>query len=78
MRLAVKCIGCGLLLGVLGAPVFITGCKTQNTTVNEEQQPSDYSQWEHDTHREHQDYNKRSPEEQQQYRDWQRSHGQQH
>jgi hypothetical protein len=32
-----------------------------------------YSQWEHDTHRDHVDFNKRSADEQKQYWDWRHS-----
>ena len=33
-----------------------------------------YTQWEHETHRNHQDLNKRSPDEQKQYSDWRSNH----
>lgn len=78
MRFGVKAFAPCLMVTVLAAPVLITGCRTQNTTVNDEQQPSDYTQWEHDTHRQHEDYNKRSADEQKQYRDWQQSHDRGH
>jgi hypothetical protein len=79
MRIWVKRLAPCLLVAVLAAPVLITGCKTQNTTVNDdEQHPSDYAQWERETHRQHQDYNKRSSDEQKQYRDWQQSHDNHH
>lgn len=78
MRSWVKSLAPCLLAAGLAAPVFVTGCRTQDTTVNNEQQPSDYAQWERNTHRQHEDYNKRSPEEQKEYRDWQQSHDRQH
>lgn len=72
MRFWTKCLAsCSLV--ALASPVLMTGCKTQNTTVNNEQQPSGYTRWEQDTHRQHEDYNKRNPEEQKEYRDWQQS-----
>ncbi len=78
MRSRVKSLGLCLLVAVLAAPVFVTGCRTENATVYNEQQPSDYAQWERNTHRQHEDYNKRSPEDQKEYRDWQQNHRGQH
>jgi hypothetical protein len=56
-----------LLLAVaIASPVAMIGCRSPET-VN-------YNQWEHETNRPHQDYDKRSPDEQKQYSDWQRNH----
>jgi len=61
-----------VVAALLAAPMFITGCRTQNTTIGDQQ--DDYQRWEHDTNRPHQDLDKRSPDEQKEYRDWQQSH----
>jgi hypothetical protein len=74
MRFWVKSLAPSLLVAVLASPLLVTGCKTQDTTIDNEQRPSDYTQWERDTHRQHQDFNKRTPEEQKEYRDWQQNH----
>ena len=37
-----------------------------------------YNQWEHDTHRDHKDFNKRSAAEQKEYWDWRHSHEDHH
>jgi hypothetical protein len=76
MRLWIRKVTPCLLAALLAAPVLVTGCRTQNTTINNDQQePPDYRQWEHDTNRPHVDLARRSQAEQQEYRDWQRSHG---
>jgi hypothetical protein len=47
------------------------GCQPQQTVPQQNVTDyGDYGQWEHDTHRDHQDLNKRSPDEQKQYSDW--------
>jgi ABC-type Fe2+-enterobactin transport system substrate-binding protein len=61
-----------VLAALLAAPILVSGCKTQNTTINNDQ--DDYRQWEHDTNRPHQDLERRSADEQREFRDWQRSH----
>jgi hypothetical protein len=56
-----------LLLAVaITSPVALIGCRSQETVY--------YNQWEHDTHREHQDLSKRSPDEQKEYSDWRSRH----
>ena len=37
-----------------------------------------YNNWEHDTHRDHRDFKKRSTDEQKQYWDWRHGHPDQH
>jgi protein-tyrosine phosphatase len=37
-----------------------------------------YGQWEHDTHRDHQDFNKRKDSEKKEYWDWRHSHDDHH
>jgi hypothetical protein len=60
-----------LLLAVaLASPLATIGCRSQETVY--------YQQWEHDTHREHVDLNKRSAEEQKEYTDWRRSQDEHH
>jgi len=61
-----------LLLAVaIASPVAIAGCQQQPQPTNE---TVIYTQWEHETHRDHQDLNKRSPDEQKQYSDWRSNH----
>lgn len=74
MRCCLKNLALTMLVAILACPVLITGCRTNNTTVNNQQEPPDYRQWEHETNREHLDMNKRSAEEQREYRDWQQTH----
>ena len=78
-----------LLASLLTAPVALVGCAQHRYRVYD---PDDgtyhywnrnegvyYNQWEHDTHRQHQDYRKRSQDEQRQYWQWRNSHqGQNH
>jgi hypothetical protein len=61
-----------LLLAVsLASPLAMIGCQSQPNAAPE---TVIYTQWEHDTHREHQDLNKRPPAEQKEYSDWRSSH----
>ena len=62
-----------LLTTVLAAPVFVTGCRSQASP-----QDDSYIQWEHETHRQHVDMDKRSVEERKQYEDWRDSHQEHH
>lgn len=60
-----------LLLAVaITSPVAMTGCRSQET--------NNYNQWEHETHREHRDLNKRSTEEQKEYSDWRHRQDERH
>jgi hypothetical protein len=59
-----------LLVVAITSPVVTTGCRSQETVY--------YNQWEHDTHREHNDLSKRSEAEKKEYSDWRRSHGDHH
>jgi hypothetical protein len=59
-----------LLVVAITSPVVTTGCRSQETVY--------YNQWEHDTHREHNDLSKRSESEKKEYSDWRRSHGDHH
>jgi hypothetical protein len=60
-----------LLAVAIASPVAITGCQHQPQQTDE---TVIYTQWEHETHRDHQDLNKRSPDEQKQYSDWRSNH----
>jgi hypothetical protein len=62
-----------LLASILSVPVLVTGCQSQAPPQAAPQNDS-YIQWEHDTHREHVDINKRSAEERKQYEDWRGGH----
>jgi hypothetical protein len=55
-----------LLAAAVTAPVAMTGCRTQETVY--------YNQWEHDTHREHMDLERRSEAEKREYAEWRRTH----
>ena len=59
-----------LLLLALASPAILAGCKSEHTTVINQPEPSDYRQWEQATHRPHVDLDKRSPDDQKEYRDW--------
>ena len=78
MRFWLKNLSLSLLVAILTCPVLMTGCKTQTTTESIQQEPSDYTQWEHETQRQHVDLEKRNAEEQKEYHDWQQSHNQHH
>ena len=62
-----------LLATILAAPIIATGCQSNRVS-----QDDSYTKWEHDTHRQHVDVNKRSAEEQKQYEDWRRSQNEHH
>ena len=66
MRSMFKHVAPLLLAVAITSPAVITGCRSQETVY--------YNQWEHDTHREHRDLNKRTDSEQKEYSDWRRSH----
>jgi hypothetical protein len=76
-----------LVLAVaLTSPIAMTGC-ADHTRVYDPYyndyhvwtgETVYYNQWEHDTHRDHRDFNKRSKDEQKQYWDWRHSHDGQH
>lgn len=53
-----------LLAAALACPMVITGgCGDQTEAAQ-------YSRWEHDTHRDHQDLNKRNDADQKEYANW--------
>ena len=76
-----------LLAGALAVPVAIAGCsanvgyRTYDPYYNDyhvwnHDEVVYYTNWEHETHREHRDFKKRSPEEQKEYFTWRHSHEQ--
>lgn len=66
-----------LLVSVLMVPLFGTGCAPHRQvyawTPGEE---TYYVQWEHETHRQHLDYDRRSKDEQNSYWKWRHHHQQ--
>jgi hypothetical protein len=70
-----------LFAGVLAFSLVATGCQSQAPApVASQATPQDdsYTQWEHETHREHVDVEKRSADERKQYNDWHQSHPDHH
>jgi hypothetical protein len=65
MRFLIRKFALLFLAVTMASPLAVNGCRSQETVY--------YEQWEHDTHREHMDLNKRSVEEQREYADWRRS-----
>ena len=64
-----------LVLAVaIASPVAMIGCQSPAAPPAVPQENVTYNQWEHETNRPHQDYDKRSPDEQKQYSDWQKNH----
>jgi ABC-type uncharacterized transport system auxiliary subunit len=77
MRFWLKNLALAPLVAVLACPMLMTGCKTQTTTETVQpvqQEPSDYAQWERETHRPHVVIEKRNADEQKEYRDWHQRH----
>lgn len=75
MRLIFRNLAPLLLAAAIASPVFVTGC-TGSVRVYDpyyhdyhdwNREAPYYRQWENDTHRQHEDFNKRSPEEQKEY-----------
>jgi len=70
-----------LLAAVLAAPVFSTGCVAHVRVYDPyyhdyhgwDGETTFYAQWEHDTHRDHRDFNKRSDDDKKAYWDWRHS-----
>jgi hypothetical protein len=67
-----------LLAGAFVSPIFITGCAVQARVYDPYYNDSHtwghetvyYNQWEHDTHRDHQDFDKRNDADKKAYWDW--------
>ncbi len=77
MRFWLKNFVLTMLVAILACPVLMTGCRSHTTNVYNQQEPPDYRQWEHDTNRQHVDLDKRSADEQREYREWQLTHNHQ-
>jgi hypothetical protein len=87
MRSLLKNLGPFLLAAALVSPVLITGCATPAQSYDSDHsdyhtwdrnEVVKYSQWEHDTHRDHQDFAKRNDAEQKEYYTWSHSHDDHH
>jgi hypothetical protein len=78
MRLLSKNFAAILLAASMVSPVFVTGCTARVRVYDPYYHDHHdwngevvyYNQWEHDTHRDHQDFNKRKSDEQKEYWDW--------
>jgi len=77
-----------LFATVLAVPVVVSGCAARvsagyryyDADYNDYHTWNDgevvyYTQWEHDTHRDHRDFQKRSKDEQREYWHWRHDHG---
>jgi hypothetical protein len=62
-----------LLTAALTVPLLATACQQNRYSWTPAEQPH-YVQWEHETHRDHVDWNRRSDDEHKQYWDWRKSH----
>jgi hypothetical protein len=63
-----------LLAVAIASPVAMIACRYQEAPQAAPQEDVTYTQWEHETNRPHQDFSKRSPDEQKQYSDWRSNH----
>ncbi len=86
MRKLYKGLPTLVLTAAISAPLFIAGCavhaRVYDPYYNDyhvwDNETVYYSQWEHDTHRDHKDFKERSKDEQKQYWQWRHSHADQH
>jgi hypothetical protein len=69
MRLSIRNVASLFLVVAIASPVMTTGCKSETVY---------YNQWEHETHREHQELNRRTEAEKQEYAEWLRTHRDHH
>jgi len=74
-----------LFASVLAAPLVMTGCQSQapapaapEAMSQAAPQEDSYTRWEHETHRDHVDVEKRNADERKQYNDWHSSHPDHH
>jgi hypothetical protein len=61
----------------LAVPLLVAGCQSQApapAAAPAAPQDDSYTRWEHETHRDHVDIEKRSDDERKQYNDWKASH----
>lgn len=59
-----------LFAAVLASPGFLTGCQDRETVY--------YNRWEHETHREHVERNRRTADEQKEYQEWRHRQDERH
>jgi len=86
MRFELKSFATLLLAAAIGAPALVTGCAVHARVYDPYYHDYHgwngevvyYNQWEHDTHRDHRDFDKRSDEEKKDYWDWRHSHENDH
>jgi hypothetical protein len=84
MRTSSKWLGTLLLSSVLVAPAVIAGCSDRVVTYHDPYYNDDhvwdahetvyYTQWEHETHRDHKDFKVRTTDEQKEYYTWRHGH----
>jgi hypothetical protein len=81
-----KLLTTALFAAVLAAPMLFSGCSVHAGYRTYDPYYGDYhtwdngevvyyNQWEHDTHRDHRDFRKRSPDEQKEYYTWRHNQG---
>lgn len=69
-----------LLIPVMMAPLLATGCADRRVVVSTwgpAEQPY-YVQWEHETHRQHEEWERRNRNEQREYWNWRHHHDHDH
>jgi hypothetical protein len=66
-----------LLAAAIALPALTTGCAV-HARVYGPGEDVYYSQWEHETHREHRDYERRNAADQKEYWKWRHNHEDQH
>jgi hypothetical protein len=84
MRLLCRNLARIVLAASLVSPVFVSGCAAHVRVYDPYYRDYHdwngetvyYNQWEHDTHRDHVDFNKRNAGDQKAYWDWRHSQGQ--
>jgi hypothetical protein len=82
MRLFLRSVAPLLFAAVLAVPVFCTGCAVHARVYDPYYHDYHdwggetvyYGQWEHDTHRDHVDFKKRSDADKKEYWDWRHNH----
>ena len=86
MRTMFRGLASLVLAAGLVSPVLLAGCAVHARVYDpyyHDYHPwggevTYYNQWEHDTHRSHEDFNKRSSSDQKAYWDWRHQHGDNH
>lgn len=86
MRLLSRSFAGLLLAAVCASPVLMTGCAVHARVYDpyhNDYHPWGgevvyYQNWEHETHRDHVDFNKRNKDDQKQYWDWRHKQGDHH